>query len=114
MLPPVAQGVQEVHGDHIPLVYAFFLLAAHQVTVKCVIANRLGGNTQVFRRDISFSSSGSSLVVSPILPSVHGGMVAASRQKREADIRVSTGTRKPAGIFRENMQYQQARGRILA
>jgi hypothetical protein len=41
-------------------------------------------------------------------------MVAASRQKRETDIRVSTGTRKPAGIFRENMQYQQARGRILA
>jgi hypothetical protein len=41
-------------------------------------------------------------------------MVAASRQKHETDIRVSTGTRKPAGIFRENMQYQQARGRILA
>jgi hypothetical protein len=41
-------------------------------------------------------------------------MVAASRQKHETDIRVSTSTRKPAGIFRENMQYQQARGCILA
>jgi hypothetical protein len=41
-------------------------------------------------------------------------MVAASRRKSEVEVgsfagtRKPTGTRKPAGPFRENMQYQQA------
>jgi hypothetical protein len=52
-------------------------------------------------------------------------MVAASRWEREADLGSLTGTNKPAGLLREgtksllgflreNMQHQQARGRILA
>src|SRR5918994_1293442 len=79
LVPPVAQGVQTVHGDHIPLVYAVFLLTAYQVAVKYVIANGPGGNTQGFCRDIGVYPSGSSRVVSPVLPSVHAVMVAASR-----------------------------------
>src|SRR5215212_3106868 len=76
--------MQAVHGDHVPLVYAFFLLTCYQSTVEYVVADRPCGNTQSFRCNIGVHPSGTSLVTSLVFPLAHAGMVAASSWGREA------------------------------
>src|SRR5829696_6415454 len=78
LLPSVTQSVQTVHGNHVPLAYAFFLLTGLQGTVMYIVAHGPCGNTQRFRRDVGIDPSGTSLDTSPVLPLVHAGMVAAS------------------------------------
>src|SRR5918993_2563543 len=76
--------MQAVHGDHVPLVYAFFLLTSYQSTVEYVVADSPCGNTQSFRCNIGVHPPGTSLVSSLVLPHAHAGMVAASSWGREA------------------------------
>jgi len=78
LLPPVPQGVQAVHGDHMPLVNALFLLAGRELAVEYVVTNGPGGNAPRFPHDIGIHLSGSSRVVSSVLPPVHAGMPATS------------------------------------
>src|SRR5215208_5420641 len=91
LLPLIAQSVQTVYGDHVPLVYAFFLLTGYQSTVKYVVADGSCGNTQSFRCNVGVHPSGTSLDTSFALPLVHAGMVAASSGEREADAEGSRG-----------------------
>src|SRR5687768_10008792 len=84
VFPPVAQGVQAVHGDNVPLVYAFFFLTCYEGTVEYVVADRPCGNTQSFRRNVGVHPSGTSLEPSLVLPLVHAGMVAAPSRECEA------------------------------
>ena len=85
MFPPVTQGMQAVHGDNVPLVYAFFLLTGHEGTVKYVVADRPCGNTKSFRCNIGVHPSGISLDASLVLPFVYESMVAALSWECEAD-----------------------------
>src|SRR5215216_3317815 len=88
MFPSVTQGMQAVHRDNVPLVYAFFLLTGYEGTIKYVVADRPCGNTQSFRSNIGVHPSGTSLDASLVLPLVHAGMVAALSWECEADFGV--------------------------
>ena len=72
LLPPVAQGVEAVHGDDIPLVYAFCFLTGGEIPTDDVVADRPGGNAEGFRRNVGVDPAGTSPVVSAFLtPHAH-------------------------------------------
>jgi hypothetical protein len=80
--------MQAVHGDNVPLVYAFFLLTGHEGTLQYVVADRPCGNTKSFRCNIGVHPPGTSLDASLVLPLVHESMVAALSWECEADFGV--------------------------
>jgi hypothetical protein len=70
--PPVAKGVEAVHGDDIPLVYAFCFLTGGEIPTDDVVADRPGGNAEGFRRNVGVDPAGTSPVVSAFLtPHAH-------------------------------------------